>query len=43
MARYKVDICRINTSSLKVLSNEENYELFKKMQEGDPFARDEKI
>ena len=43
MARYKVDICGINTSSLKVLSNEENYELFKKMQEGDPFARDEII
>ena len=43
MARYKVDICGINTSSLKVLSNEENYELFKKMQDGDPFARDEII
>ena len=43
MARYKVDICGINTSKLKVLSNEENYELFKKMQEGDPFARDEII
>ena len=43
MAIYKVDICGINTSKLKVLSNEENYELFKKMQEGDPFARDEII
>ena len=31
MAKYKVDISGISTSSLKVLSNEENLELFKKM------------
>jgi len=43
MAKYKVDISGINTSSLKVLTNEENLELFKKMQEGDPFARDDLI
>ena len=30
MARYKVEICGINTSSLKALSNEENKELFTK-------------
>lgn len=43
MSKYKVDICGINTSSIKVLSNEENLELFKKMHEGDPFARDDLI
>jgi len=43
MAKYKVDISGINTSSLKVLSNEENLELFKKMNEGDLFARDDLI
>ena len=40
MAKYKVDISGINTSSLKALSNEENLCLFKKMEEGDPFATD---
>ena len=43
MAKYKVDISGINTASLKALSNEQNLELFKKMQEGDPFARDDLI
>lgn len=43
MSRYKVDICGINTSTLKSLTNEENYALFQKMQEGDPFARDDLI
>ena len=43
MSKYKVDICGINTASLKVLSNEENLELFKKMHEGDKFARDDLI
>lgn len=43
MSKYKVDICGINTSSIKVLSNEENLELFKKMHEGNPFARDDLI
>ena len=33
MLRYKVDISGINTSSLKPLINEQNLELFKKMQE----------
>ena len=43
MAKYKVDISGISTSSLKPLTNKENLELFKKMQEGDPFARDDLI
>lgn len=43
MSRYKVDISGINTSLLKSLTNEENFELFKRMQEGDPFARDDLI
>lgn len=43
MSKYKVDICGINTANLKVLSNEENLLLFKKMYEGDPFARDDLI
>lgn len=43
MSRYKVDISGINTSLLKSLTNEENFELFKRMREGDPFARDDLI
>ena len=43
MSRYKVDICGINTSSLKPLTNEENYALFNKMKSGDPFAREDLI
>ena len=43
MAKYKVDISGINTSQLKPLTNAQNLELFKKMQEGDPFARDDLI
>ena len=43
MSKYKVDICGINTSNLIVLSNEENIGLFKKMHDGDKFARDELI
>ena len=43
MAKYKVDISGISTSSLKPLTNTQNLELFKKMQEGDPFARDDLI
>lgn len=41
MARHKVEINNINTSSLKVLSSEETLELFNKMHNGDIFARDE--
>lgn len=43
MARHKVEICGVNTANIKVLSNQETIELFKKMNEGDPFARNELI
>jgi len=43
MARHKVEISGVNTSNIKVLSSEETKELFKKMQEGDSFARDDLI
>ena len=43
MAKYKVDISGINRSSLKPLTNEQNLEVFKKMQEEDLFARDDLI
>lgn len=43
MSRYKVDICGVNTSSLKTLTNEENKILFQKMKKGDPFARNDLI
>ena len=43
MSKYKVDICGVNTSSIKALSNEENYQLFEKMHQGDPFAREDLI
>jgi len=43
MLKYKVDISGINTSSLKPLITEQNLELFQKMQEVDPFARDDLI
>lgn len=40
MARHKVEISGVNTANIKVLSSEEMNVLFKKMHEGDPFARD---
>ncbi len=40
MAKYKVEISGINTNDLDVLSNEEMVLLFKRMQEGDSFARE---
>ena len=43
MARHKDEISGVNTSNIKVLTNEETSELFKKMKEGDPFARDDLI
>lgn len=43
MARHKVEICGVNTADIKVLTNEEQMELFKKMQAGDPFAKDDLI
>jgi len=43
MAKYKVEISGINTNDLKVLSQKEMQELFKKMHSGDPFARDQLV
>ena len=43
MAKYKVDITGIDTSKLKVLTNEEMIELFKKVQNNDKDARDKLI
>ena len=40
MAKYKVEISGINTNEIVVLSQEEMNELFKKMQQGDLFARE---
>lgn len=40
MAKYKVEISGINTNDINVLTQDEMNELFKKMQEGDPFARE---
>ena len=41
MARHKVEICGVNTANLKVLSNDEMIILFKRMKEGDRFAKDD--
>ena len=43
MARHSVEICGVNTANIKVLSHEEMVELFKKMKEGDIFAREDLI
>ncbi len=43
MARHKVEISGVNTSNIKVLSSEEMEELFIKMKNGDPFARDDLV
>lgn len=43
MARHKVEICGVNTANIKVLSNEEMIELFKKYQSGDKFAKDDLV
>ena len=43
MARHKVEIANVNTANIKVLSNEEMIELFKKYQNGDMLAKDELI
>ncbi len=43
MAKNKVEITGIKTSSLKVLTNEEQIELFNKMKNNDSKARDELI
>lgn len=43
MARHKVEICGVNTANIKVLSNEEMLELFKKYQQGDLQAKEDLI
>lgn len=43
MAKYKVDICGISTSNIKVLSNNEMEVLFKKYKNGDLQAKEELI
>ena len=43
MARHRVEICGVNTANIKVLSNEEMIDLFKKYQSGDIFAKENLI
>lgn len=43
MSRHKVEISGVNTANIKVLSSEEMEVLFKKMKEGDVFARDDLV
>lgn len=43
MARYKVEICGINTSSLKVLTSEEMNELFIRYQNGEEGVKEQLI
>lgn len=43
MARHKVEIANVNTANIKVLTNEEMIELFKKYQNGDKLAKEELI
>ena len=40
MAKHKVEITGINTSELKTLTNEEMYDLFVKLKEGDRTAKE---
>ena len=43
MARGKVEISNVNTANIKVLSLEEQTELFKKYQNGELLAKEELI
>lgn len=43
MSRHKVELTGVNTANIKVLTSEEMSELFQKMKEGDPFAREDLI
>ena len=43
MARHKVEICGVNTANIKVLTNEEMTELFKKYQNGDELAKEDLV
>ena len=41
MARHKVEIANVNTANIKVLTNDEMIELFKRFQNGDMSAKEE--
>ncbi|MEG1996136.1 MAG: RNA polymerase sporulation sigma factor SigG [Oscillospiraceae bacterium] len=43
MAYTKVEICGLNTSTIKVLKEKEKIELLKQMHEGDKYARDKLV
>ena len=43
MARGKVEIANVNTANIKVLSLDEQIELFKRYQSGDALAKEELI
>jgi RNA polymerase sporulation-specific sigma factor len=43
MSRHKVEISGVNTANIKVLTNNEQVELFKKLKNGDPFAKEDLI
>ena len=43
MARYKVEIANVNTANIKVLSNKEMIDLFKKYKKGDNLAKEKLI
>ena len=43
MAKHKVEISNLNTSNIKVLTNDEMIKLFKQYQNGDYFAKEELI
>ncbi len=43
MSRYKVEISGVNTADIKVLTNEEMNELFIKLKNGDPFAKEKLV
>ena len=43
MSKYKVDITGLNTNNIKVLTQEQMQDLFKKMQQGDKNARNDLI
>ena len=43
MARHKVEICGVNTANIKVLTSNEQIDLFKKYQSGDKTAKEKLI
>lgn len=43
MARHKVEICGVNTANIKVLTNEEQTNLLRKLKAGDLFAKEDLI